>query len=768
MRTYIKGGQWRNTEDEVLKGAVMKYGKNQWARVASLLNRKSAKQCKARWYEYLDPSIKKTSWTREEEEKLLHLAKLFPTQWRTIAPIVGRTAAQCLEQYEKLLDRATEREKDLIDEEDPRKFRAGEIDPTPEVRPSRPDTVDLDEDEKEMLSEALARLKNVKGKKAKRKARERQLEEAKRLASIQKRRELKAAGINTNLNRFRKRKIKATHIDYNKEIPYQRQPIIGSFDVSEETAQSVGLSLKWNDKTMEEMEGRDANAEAKQRKADQEKINRKRKTDLPGLIDQVKKATETEQLAKRQKISLPEPQLSDGKLEEIGKITAMESNELEQAQQHDSNVGSSSSGLANVSNKLLAPSVKQTPLRTPLRQTTADENLRLQAENLAYLTTQDTPLVGGSNDKMNEGYSDFSGIKPTPRIANRTPNILLEQQTNILGGTTPLLVQKPLAGTTPLLHDSSSSVVERNSEQGQPKNTLSSYPNRSQNVEEEVLDLRFDFKDLLPKPQQEKYHFKIAHPKSSTFSSAADALMSDVDAEEIDRQKFHLHMANTTQVLKRKLPIPRILNPVSVPSKNFVKNTSRKSKLDEASSKLVDIEMMTLMRNDNNNITLSNPLEGNRNEEIPLNLLEEARSMLSAEMQKDDRLSFVSQEKFDAIWIQCFEKFVKKNQIAFDDRLKELIKQQEENLSKLQSKANLILSGYQETAKKVFEDIQRKSVEILEMERNLELYKKMYEDESLAIPKRISELQELMLLEKGKHQKLQQEYDQIRKVASRQ
>ena len=50
-----------------------------------------------------DPSIKKTEWSREEEEKLLHLAKLMPTQWRTIAPIVGRTAAQCLEHYEYLL-----------------------------------------------------------------------------------------------------------------------------------------------------------------------------------------------------------------------------------------------------------------------------------------------------------------------------------------------------------------------------------------------------------------------------------------------------------------------------------------------------------------------------------------------------------------------------------------------------------------------------------------------------------------------------------------
>uniref|UniRef100_A0A8C4TI17 CDC5-related protein n=1 Tax=Erpetoichthys calabaricus TaxID=27687 RepID=A0A8C4TI17_ERPCA len=85
--------------DEILKAAVMKYGKNQWSRIASLLHRKSAKQCKARWYEWLDPSIKKTEWSREEEEKLLHLAKLMPTQWRTIAPIIGRTAAQLEAQF---------------------------------------------------------------------------------------------------------------------------------------------------------------------------------------------------------------------------------------------------------------------------------------------------------------------------------------------------------------------------------------------------------------------------------------------------------------------------------------------------------------------------------------------------------------------------------------------------------------------------------------------------------------------------------------------
>ena len=97
---------------------------------------------------------------------MLHLAKLMPSQWRTIAPIVGRTAAQCMEHYEKLLDAAQENE-GIEPSEDPRRLRPGEIDPNPENKPARPDPIDMDEDEKEMLSEARARLANTKGKKAK-------------------------------------------------------------------------------------------------------------------------------------------------------------------------------------------------------------------------------------------------------------------------------------------------------------------------------------------------------------------------------------------------------------------------------------------------------------------------------------------------------------------------------------------------------------------------------------------------------------------------
>ena len=92
MRIMIKGGVWKNTEDEILKAAVMKYGKNQWARISSLLVRKSAKQCKARWYEWLDPSIKKVITFLIFSLRLflwLYLCFFFPSDCLDISPCIG-------------------------------------------------------------------------------------------------------------------------------------------------------------------------------------------------------------------------------------------------------------------------------------------------------------------------------------------------------------------------------------------------------------------------------------------------------------------------------------------------------------------------------------------------------------------------------------------------------------------------------------------------------------------------------------------------------
>merc|ERR1712141_788688 len=309
VRMQIKGGVWRNTEDEILKAAVMKYGLNQWSRIASLLHRKAAKQCKARWYEWLDPNIKKTEWSREEEEKLLHLAKLMPTQWRTIAPIIGRTASQCLEHYEYLLDKAADREAGLESGEDPRKLKPGEIDPNPETKPARPDPQDMDEDELEMLSEARARLANTQGKKAKRKAREKQLEEARRLASLQKKRELRAAGIRVKLFRTKKGRI-----NYNSEIPFEKKPAPGFYDTGNE--EFVAPKPKFGSLRQHELdEKRRDEEEQRQRKKDKDKLKARKENDIPSAM-----LNNDEPAKKRSKLVLPEPQIDDEEMEQIVKL----------------------------------------------------------------------------------------------------------------------------------------------------------------------------------------------------------------------------------------------------------------------------------------------------------------------------------------------------------------------------------------------------------------------------------------------------------------
>ena len=404
-RIMIKGGVWRNTEDEILKAAVMKYGKNQWSRIASLLHRKSAKQCKARWFEWLDPSIKKTEWSREEEEKLINLVRLMPTQWRTIASIVGRTASQCLEHYEQLLDQAQHKdeEKEQITD-DPRKLKPGEIDPNPETKPARPDPKDMDEDELEMLSEARARLANTQGKKAKRKAREKQLEEARRLASLQKRRELRMAGINIGLRSLKNRK---KGIDYNEEIPFEKPVPAGLYNTADEIYDPQDLDFKKLRQQQLDGELR-TEKEEKERKKDKNKLKQRKENDLPAQIN-----TAEEPAKKRSKLVLPEPQISDTELEQVVKLGKASETAKESAE--ESGNRASEALLADYS--ISAPN---TAMRTPKNPSMSRETILMEAQNLMALTNVDTPLKGGLNTPLHEIDPSISGSL-TPGGIGKTP-----------------------------------------------------------------------------------------------------------------------------------------------------------------------------------------------------------------------------------------------------------------------------------------------------------------------------------------------------------
>lgn len=589
----IKGGVWKNTEDEILKAAVMKYGKNQWARISSLLVRKSAKQCKARWYEWLDPSIKKTEWTREEDEKLLHLAKLMPTQWRTIAPIVGRTPSQCLERYEKLLDAACTKEENYEPGDDPRKLRPGEIDPNPESKPARPDPVDMDEDEKEMLSEARARLANTRGKKAKRKAREKQLEEARRLASLQKRRELKAAGIDV-----RQRKRKRKGIDYNAEIPFEKRPPSGFYDVAEEDRPVEQPKFPT---TIEELEGeRRADREARLRKQDIAKNKIAQRQDAPAAIVQANKLNDPETVRKRSKLMLPPPQISDQELEEIARM-GYASDLLVGNQELAEGSGATHALLANYSQ---TPRQGMTPMRTPQRTPAGKgDAIMMEAENLARLRESQTPLLGGDNPELHP--SDFSGVTPKKRDV-QTPNPMLTPLTT--PGATGLT---PRIGMTPSRDGNSFGMT--------PKGT----PIRDElHINEEMdmhdsakLELRRQAElkrnlrmglSGLPEPKNE--YEVVVHPEPEDTEEPEEKIEEDM-SDRIAREKaeeearYQALLRKRSKVLQRELPRPPAAS-VELIRRSLMRADEDKSSFApptdiEQADELVRKELLSLLEHDN-------------------------------------------------------------------------------------------------------------------------------------------------------------------------
>ncbi|KAJ2311926.1 Pre-mRNA-splicing factor cef1, partial [Coemansia sp. RSA 2702] len=332
----------------------------------------------------------------------------------------------CLERYQQLLDEAEARaagEDDGLGLQgevgaeghatgaisDARRLRPGEIDPHPETKPARPDPVDMDEDEKDMLSEARARLANTQGKKAKRKARERQLEEARRLATLQKRRELKAAGVEIKA----KKKKDKSHIDYNAEIPYEKKPMPGFYDTTSELARKDRGLQGLKGKFLDSLEGKsraereeDSRKEAKRKRENKDK----RQVTFVRAADQeaIQAREEAEQIAKRSKLVLPTPQVDDSELATIAKMgqQGVLARELVASEGND---GSTDALLGNCSE---TPSV--TAARTPKVPAQSD---RIMNEALAQRAraTQATPLLGSETSaqgvQAGQG-TGFSGAMP--------------------------------------------------------------------------------------------------------------------------------------------------------------------------------------------------------------------------------------------------------------------------------------------------------------------------------------------------------------------
>lgn len=84
-------GPWTAEEDQIVADLVNENGPK-WSMIAAKLQGRTGKQCRERWHNQLDPSIKKEAWSEEEDMRLIALHQELGNKWVDISRLMpGRT-----------------------------------------------------------------------------------------------------------------------------------------------------------------------------------------------------------------------------------------------------------------------------------------------------------------------------------------------------------------------------------------------------------------------------------------------------------------------------------------------------------------------------------------------------------------------------------------------------------------------------------------------------------------------------------------------------
>ncbi|XP_055997635.1 myb-related protein B-like isoform X3 [Ostrea edulis] len=102
----INKGRWSTEEDEKLRSLVEVKGDSDWKRIARYYPDRSDIQCQHRWCKVLNPNLVKGAWTKAEDEKVIHLVReIGAKHWTQISKhLHGRTGKQCRERWHNHLN----------------------------------------------------------------------------------------------------------------------------------------------------------------------------------------------------------------------------------------------------------------------------------------------------------------------------------------------------------------------------------------------------------------------------------------------------------------------------------------------------------------------------------------------------------------------------------------------------------------------------------------------------------------------------------------
>ena len=79
-------GPWTKEEDQTIIDCI-EAGITKWSEIAERIPGRIGKQCRERWFNHLDPSLKKGGWTEEEDAVLVEAQSKWGNSWTKIAKL---------------------------------------------------------------------------------------------------------------------------------------------------------------------------------------------------------------------------------------------------------------------------------------------------------------------------------------------------------------------------------------------------------------------------------------------------------------------------------------------------------------------------------------------------------------------------------------------------------------------------------------------------------------------------------------------------------